>query len=273
MDLLGHLLRHTPHFRGRGRLVHHWLNRPRRNDVRHRSLPGGLALPCDLTIPYEAMIWLQSEEEQEVRILRKLLRPGDNFIDAGANVGLWTLTAASVVHRKSGRVWAFEPNPTTYVKLCANVKTNSLSKVVQTMNAACGARNEQVPFRCQHAHNISQIAKRIDGHTIPVLVRTIDSLAVGQKIDGIKLDVQGHEEQALRGAQAILQRSRPWLCVEFNTALAGSPRLGDWPVHQLLLRLGYRCWRFTDALRHRRHLPLSPESTVSGYCNLFYSVR
>ena len=57
--------------------------------------------------------------------------------------------------------------------------------------------------------------------TIRVPVVTLDAVLDGRRVHGIKLDVEGFELEALRGAEGTLRRWRPWLGVEFNTLLAG----------------------------------------------------
>ena len=85
-------------------------------DHRIAHLPDGSILKVQLDVPYEQMVWLQDEEWDELRYLQNKLRPGDVFIDVGANIGLWTLVAATSVG-PSGRVFSFEPNPTTFDRL------------------------------------------------------------------------------------------------------------------------------------------------------------
>jgi FkbM family methyltransferase len=270
MDLLGYFLRGTSAFRGRGRLVEHWLRQPHPGPARPRLLPGGATVPCDLSVPYEAMVWLRGEEEAELRILPKLLRPGQTFVDGGANIGVWTLVAAHAVRGAGGRVFALEPNPVTYRKLSLNIEINHLQQTVQTVNVACGAQRQQLPFHCSSAHNISRIADHVDGDTIPVQVQTLDSIIPDRVVAGIKLDIEGFEMNALRGCTELLRDANPWLAIEFNTALAGVDRLGDWDVHQHLTELGYSAWRFTDADRHTWLRPLPPHAVARGYCNLYY---
>ena len=97
MDLLGHFLRATPGFRGKGRLVNRWVRHPGPPWNRERILPGGAIIHCDLLIPYEAMVWIEAEEETDLQTLRLLLKENQHFVDCGANIGLWTLVAATGV--------------------------------------------------------------------------------------------------------------------------------------------------------------------------------
>ena len=201
--------------------------------------------------------------------LGSLLRPGQTFVDCGANIGLWTLVAASWVG-DSGQVIAFEPNPHTHAKLIRNVSSNHLDSTVQVFNAACAAKAQRLPFSCSSDHNISQVRVQPAEHTIMVEALTLDSILGRQPVHGIKLDIEGYEFQALQGAQEIIRRSNPWLCVEFNRLLSGVTQLGQWDVHQFLTTRGYECRIFDPICNGPRALPLSLDWTCSSYTNLFY---
>lgn len=270
MDLLGHFLRVAPPFKGRERLIHRWVGR-RRDDHRIRTLPGGAKIRCDMSIPYESMVWLRKEEEEDLAALRRVLRPGETFVDCGASIGLWTLTAATAVGAQ-GRVFSFEPNPMAFDKLSQNIRANAPGEVVIALCAACGRETGMMPFLCSDEHNNSRMAEEADGDVMFVPVRTLDA-ALDGKIAGIKIDVEGSEYDVLLGARGILGRWRPWLCVEFHSALAGAGRLGNWRAHRFLRDLGYSCRRMADAGREPAGETPGDDWELQGYCNLFYSVR
>src|ERR1700685_3926462 len=114
MDPLAQLLVATPHFRGKRRVLRLWSRRQSGPHV--RQLPGGFTMTLDVHSDYEAMIWLGLEERVELAALKSLLKPGDTFVDCGANLGLWTLAAAPLVGEQ-GKVIAFEANPDTVRRL------------------------------------------------------------------------------------------------------------------------------------------------------------
>lgn len=127
--VLGQLIRSTPEFKGKGRLVTHWINHRQRNTKRVRTLPGGETIDCDLSVPYECMVWLKREEQADLKQLQELLKSKQTFVDCGANVGIWTLTAASVLGLE-GQVYAFEPSPKTFEKLAKNIETAKLKNII-----------------------------------------------------------------------------------------------------------------------------------------------
>src|SRR5436189_6431842 len=74
------------------------------------------------------LIYCRSFEVTERAFLNHFLRPGDVFVDVGANIGLFTLIAASCVGPK-GKVVAFEPTTVTYTRLVENIRLNHLYNV------------------------------------------------------------------------------------------------------------------------------------------------
>jgi FkbM family methyltransferase len=267
---LAALLRSTGPFRGKWRLVRAWTRLVDAKAPRVRVLPGGGEVLCDLSIPYEAVVWLGKEEQQELEILHRLLRPGDVFVDCGANVGIWTLTAASAVG-PGGRVHAFEPNPATVRKLTGNLFRSGFGNV-DIVPAAVGRTKGELLLRCEAEHNLSRIVAESDAGTVPVRVVPLDQALGTERIAGCKIDVEGAELDVLAGAERILATSRPWLCVELNPDYSGDGTLGHWEVHRYLRSLGYSARRFEDALTPSPDRNLPDRWQPRRYCNLFYSV-
>jgi FkbM family methyltransferase len=252
------------------RLIPWWMALRNQHSVKVRTLPGGGKVFCDLSIPYECMVWLKQEEQEELKVLRQLLKPQDIFVDCGANIGLWSLVAAATVGR-SGRVFAFEPNPMTFSKLGGNLALSGYSNV-RIMPAAVGGVAGKAILQTENAHNISRIVEESGKGTVEVSLVTLDSALAGEKINGCKLDVEGSELAALKGAAEILKTYKPWLCVEFNTTFSEIPNLSQWEVHKFLCQFGYVPRLFRDALDSTTTTILPDDFKISGYCNLFYAV-
>jgi FkbM family methyltransferase len=215
------------------------------------------------------MVYLKQEEEADLQALPRLLRFGDTFVDCGANVGLWSLVAASLVGR-TGMVHAFEPNPATFEKLTQNVeRVDHLETNVKLHQAAVGSAKGYADFLPLHEHNISSIVYQAVRGTIRVPVTTLNQTLSGKRVDGIKIDVEGYELQVLRGGEELLERWKPWLCVEFNTDIARVRSLRDWNVHQFLRTKGYRPRLFGCGVRGNRPY-LADSWETKGYVNLLY---
>ena len=223
------------------------MNQNKDHRTKYRILPGGEKILCDLSIPYEAMVYLEREEQKDLELLTQLLNPSDTFVDCGANIGIWSLVTASRVN-SSGKVYAFEPNPSTFQKLSYNVSLSRFKNNIKLIPQAVGNEQKTVLFECNPAHNISCISDKATQDTQEVFLTTIDQVLDGTTINAIKIDVEGLELDCLQGGLQTLIKYKPWLCVEFNTLLAQVSQLSEWNVHNYLKYLGYRCRCFHNAL-------------------------
>ncbi len=267
-DIAGAILRTTPQFRGKWRLIRRWAHKLDPLEKRVARLPDRSTVEVVMGIPYERMVWLEVEEWEELEYLRRRLRQDDTFVDVGANLGLWTLVAASTVGRE-GRVFSFEPNPTTFRKLVRNIEANRQSAVVTALQRAVSCKCDVVSFSCASDHNLSAIASApTDANIVPVAAVTLDSILSGIKVAGIKLDTEGHELASLEGATHIIEESSPWLIVEFNTTLLPSTALKDWAVYLYLKPLGYRPYIYKTAPGTEQ--PISGSYSIRGYRNILF---
>ena len=147
--------------------------------------------------------------------VRELLRDGDVVVDVGANVGCIAFLAATLVG-EHGLVVAVEPNPNNHQLLCAGVLLN-------------GFRNVRVfPFAASNRHELFSLtggisnthvaAARAPGDgTVYTQAAVLDELLGWlPRLDLVKMDVEGHEPQALEGFKSLVERHRPALVIEFN---------------------------------------------------------
>lgn len=143
-----------------------------------------------------------------------ILRPGNVFIDIGANAGGWTVPAS----RLYKQVWAFEPNPSTLEVLRKNVGMNHATNV-RIFPCALGERTTKLTmytssmepgkngFWNHHGDRYT------DGH-VEVSVKRLDDLAVNVQVSTIKIDTEGFETQVLKGAAQTVRKWRPNLAIE-----------------------------------------------------------
>ena len=237
--IIGLLLRILPAIRGRHRLQSWWLNRGYSGAPRIGKTPSAAKLWCDLSIPFEAVVWLGREEWDDTRRLADLLQPGQYFIDVGANIGTWTLEAACHV-QATGRVLAFEPNPDTAAKLKANVVLNDMDEIIHVQTCAVSSEPGYVAMTCATEHNLSHVVPSDSPGAATIPAVTLDEhLGANNFVHGMKIDVEGHELAVLSGGIRIIERCKPWIIVEFNLDLCSATRLGEWDVHRWLVSHGY----------------------------------
>jgi FkbM family methyltransferase len=166
------------------------------------------------------------------------LRPGNVFYDLGANVGLFTLIAARLVGR-DGHVYAFEPSPRTAAALRRNVELNEFENIT-VVEAAVSDREGTMAFDA--VGEVAQDARLVPcgrHGTIEVRVMTIDSfIAEGARRPTlVKVDVEGHENQTVRGMVGTLRSTRPIVVCEIHQARHEN----EHQVERMLREVGYRC--------------------------------
>lgn len=194
-------------------------------------------------------------------IVKRLIRPGDCVVDAGANVGYVTLLLSRWVG-EAGCVHSFEPVPETFEWLSESVRKLKLANV-KLHN--CGLSNSSqsatmgIPRYSSGGENLyeSRIVEEGRGarfaRTVSVSLNTLDRLLVGcsQRVSFIKIDVEGHELLAVKGALQVISRDKPALLVE----VTGDPDRSDslaGELFVLLAGLGYQSFIWDGGKLHER---------------------
>lgn len=204
------------------------------------NIRGGarLSLPASIneTATYVA---LEQDDwfEDEIRFIRRWLAPGMRAVDIGANFGLYTASMARAV-RRTGQVWAFEPAPTPAGFLQQTIQLNDDARVT-VAEAAISDRCGSVAFMLKERSELSSVAadEAATGITIAVPAVTLDEM--GQRlqwpeIDFVKIDVEGHELQAIRGGLQFFRTQSPLVMVEIM-----SEKHFNLGALELLRELGY----------------------------------
>jgi FkbM family methyltransferase len=197
-------------------------------------------------------------EPDITHLMRQRLRPGDTFVDVGANTGWFTLLAADAVG-PSGRVVSIEASPTTFLELKKNVATNRLTNVRLVNEAVWSSASFLSFFQGPPSHSgVSTVvptfaksrhctlATQVPARPLPDLL-TADEIA-SMRI--IKIDVEGAERDVLLGLEAMLDT------VPDNLEIFLELNPTEYDVGLLLRPLrnrGFRVW-------------LIPDQYQSGYC-------
>lgn len=132
------------------------------------------------------------------------------FVDVGAHIGRYTVMVAKTLGI-NGKVIACEPSPDTFSALMRNIRVNNLSNVT-ALNLAVGDRDGTGILYFHGTDPILHSLVRKAANSVPVTIRTLDSLLSELKIDDLKLvkiDVEGAEMLVLRGAKETLQKYHP----------------------------------------------------------------
>ncbi|WP_410788749.1 FkbM family methyltransferase [Kribbella sp. C-35] len=201
----------------------------------------GVRLELDLRDNLQAVLYYAGRYEPAVRrFLRDELRCGDVVLDVGANIGAHALTAAKRLRELGGgRVIAFEPAADSAAKLGAGAARNDVQ--LEVVPAALGERRELATLRADSRYDEADAGVRSlygDGEVVQeVPVLRLDDWAREHELDRldvVKLDIEGAELAALAGASRTIKRLRPRAVLVEDKRPESSGRM-----HAVLDELGY----------------------------------
>ncbi len=184
---------------------------------------GDLRLVVDLSDHIECMIYLHEMQQGDrglVRFLKRLWRPGDVVLDVGANIGVFSLLAAKRV-RDRGRVIAFEPVERNIARFMQNMKLNVMGQVELQAIALSNRDGSDHIFLPTHNNAGMCSLHRVEPSDLEqtVTLRRLDTYVASarlDRIDSIKVDIEGHEAAFLEGAAETLETYRPTVCMELS---------------------------------------------------------
>jgi FkbM family methyltransferase len=206
----------------------------------------------------------------EKRFLRSVVRDDSIVADVGANQGLYTLWLASVA--TSGHVYAFEPDPDLFQCLEQNVRNNQLTNI-SAIRAAAGNCSGTLAFTTNGLNRgdnriSAKALHNTDTQQVPAVI--LDEIISHQRLDLLKVDVQGFEIEVLLGAQKTLS-ANPALTIVFEFWPYGIRQAGHQPIELWDLLRGAGFW--IAALAHDGRLDPAPAEALgwerkTQYCNL-----
>ena len=202
--------------------------------------------------------------------LSSSLKPGYVAIDVGANSGCHTLVMAGAVGA-SGRVLAFEPNPRMLERLRANMSLNRIEHVTVLPMAVSdmpGQLKLFIPARTDYNQGLGSVhrANLEDScDEVTVQTTTLDEqveIHQLQRLDLIKIDVEGHELHVFKGAEKTLRKFKPILVFEFSERQWRNAGVMPHDVESFLHDLGYELFVM------RRGVTTRIEQGVPEECDL-----
>ena len=159
-----------------------------------------------------------------VSYLRHFINPNKNVLDLGANIGTHSVLYSNYIH-SANRVYSFEPQKVVFDILCQNIELNNCKNVVPFnfgcsnansvfyMNACYETKDNHGAFRIDSTRNETNGGLRIECK----IVDELDSIA---NVGYVKIDVEGHEYEALLGMKQMLLRDRPVIMIEIHDSCA-----------------------------------------------------
>ena len=215
----------------------------------------------------QQLFWYGYYEKDLGEILSKIIKPGDVFIDIGANIGYFSLLVANNV--STAKVISFEPVREIFERLKENVAINDF-KNITVFNAAVGEMKEEKELFVSGPDNLGMSSFQQPGNfsgkkeIVQVLVLDEWFQRAGlAKIDVIKLDVEGSELAALKGMKEILQSFKPIVIVEINPETLSMFDLAAHDIYDYLDNFNFKGFIISETGKLIDPEPKEKEETVN----------
>jgi FkbM family methyltransferase len=233
-------------------------------------LPGGGKLSVNSTF-WQHMFYLGDYEYEVRRFLVRQIQSGSTVFDVGASIGICTVPLA-IRLGQHGRIYAFEALKSNYGSLLHNIRLNNLANVVPVF-AAVGDKEGTVNMPEVDSGNCSLASESDRYSSVPAI--TLDEFAARHcinSIDLMKIDIEGSETKALRGASRLLSSGAiRHILIEFNPYWL--KRMGSSPdelydlFEQSELAVNYLT-RFGTCVRTNRKSVMGRITSADSYFNL-----
>lgn len=241
---LAHVVRHVPSFLGRYRYRYRFYQRVKNSDLTLRGTLRHSRISLPLNLGDWVQYWMFMDGAYERGLVDFLCpRVKDKVLfDVGANVGSYTLTLA----RSAKRIYSFEASPSNAAVLRRFVKHSGLSNIEVIDKAVSDLTGEKINLFTSPdtGGNHSQFHDYGKGSETATTI-TLDQFAGDNKIDRvdvIKMDIEGGELRAFQGARRILRESHPLLLVEFNALVATPAGWKSSELYELIRGYGYNAY-------------------------------
>jgi FkbM family methyltransferase len=215
-------------------------------------------MDCDIQDHVQRQIYFRGVYEPiEAYLFTRLITPGAIVIDAGANVGQYSLLASSAA-TSTGRVYSFEPVPATFDQLSQHIRKNRIMNVELNQTALWNVGGQiSLGLASDQSRNAGAFSIGITRESVvpPVTARTIrlDDYIRDHQISSVhivKMDIEGAEWAALQGMTDLIARDRPIILTEINPVACS--RLEYHPEvfwEFLVRRFGYTAWQIGGSAR------------------------
>ena len=210
-------------------------------------LDKGFRMKLDLADPEQLKVYFYGHyhERYEADLVQRLLTGDDVFWDVGANVGYFTLVAATALNNR-GRIVAFEPGKNAYARLTENLALNAYQNI-QTFPVAVSDREGEAVLHLAGdiADSSASLYPAAQAQTGQEVCRTValDHWLESEALrppDLIKLDAEGAELAVLQGAQKLIADSPPLWLMEMEEKTLQAAGASKAAVADFLTGCGYR---------------------------------
>ncbi|MDC9722674.1 MAG: FkbM family methyltransferase [Urechidicola sp.] len=196
------------------------------------KMEDGTNMIVDLTTRTERNSYYTGRYDKDVlELIHNLIDSNSTFLDIGANIGYYSVSIANhfKTQKSKGKVISFEPFEGNFLRLNENIDINKLNSFCILNNFGLSDKSDEALITLRDDFRLGsstgnasiQTGKKIDDgyKTTPIKLKSLDDvwetnyLNLG-RIDFIKMDIEGHEDFCLKGAQQTINKHRPTIFME-----------------------------------------------------------
>lgn len=208
---------------------------------------GGMRFPQKYDWDWKLEMLLQKYEKETTALVKKIIKPGTIIIDIGAHVGYYTRIFSKFAGKK-GVVYAFEPEEENFNLLKKNVKN---LKNVKIIKKALSDRDGFIDFYIAPNHTglHSILSDNSRQNKTRIMAQTLDNFIKEekiQKVDLIKMDIEGGEPFALAGAKGLLNQPSLMIIMEFTPSNFSVSQISPVDFLQNLSGLGFTIYKIKN---------------------------
>lgn len=190
------------------------------------------------------IFFLGGYEKLELNLIKHSLQKGDVFVDIGANIGLYTLLASSLIGEE-GKVLAFEPSTLNNERLRRNISLNKFENIVVEKVGVFDRDTQLAIYNNTKEANQGMVSSYLTEYSSS---ETIDAISLDNylhryplpKINFIKMDIEGGEYPALLGMKNTLLKYKPTLLIEIDDEILQRTPYTSQQIFSYLKELGYK---------------------------------
>jgi FkbM family methyltransferase len=201
-----------------------------------------------MRLPTRYINYFPSDYEAEnFNFLKQQVQSGDTVLDIGAHIGFFANIAAFMVG-SGGKIYAFEPTPSTNVMLHKMCAMNGNTNIITPINKAVGKEDGSIVFyisndKIDNTNSVLGYRDAASHKPIEIPLTSVDNFVKEKgltKVDFIKIDVEGAEYDTIRGAAETLKKYRPSCILAIHPQLISEKgdQLGD--IYDFVVNAGYR---------------------------------
>jgi FkbM family methyltransferase len=223
----------------------------------------------DTRYPIEREMVSGYYDKETQRVIETFVKEGDVCFDIGANIGAVSLMLSKKIS-KLGLCYAFEPGLVQFKRLLNNIKINNLQKTIKPINIALSDSNNYLNWQ-EDSDNLGNASctNVIGDQTIKVKAKKLDDFVKKHKInkvDFIKIDVEGMEYEVLKGSIETIRKYKPIIYYETRLEFEmGRKRKVLFELEKLLISLGYELFSFKKNKLEIVSYPNYKSNTIAIY--------